>query len=44
MASDVSGGGSVFSLIGAAVLRSGLSADLSLLSTECLVVKAPMLD
>ena len=44
VASDVSGGGSVFSLIGAAVLRSGLSADLSLLSTECLVVKAPMLD
>lgn len=43
VASDVSGGGSVFSLIGAAALRSGLSTDLSLLSTECLVIKAPLL-
>jgi hypothetical protein len=32
--------GSVFSLVGAALLRTGWSSDLSLLASPCLVIKA----
>lgn len=31
----------VYSLVGAALLRSGWSADMSLLESSCLVIKAP---
>jgi hypothetical protein len=41
VASDVVVEGPSFSLVGAAVLRSGLSTDLDLLATPCLVVRPP---
>lgn len=44
VSNDVTVEGSSFSLVGAAVLRSGLSTNLDLLATPCLVVRPPDLE